>query len=281
MRSPATTAAAACRAARDKSRGDRLGVVQRPATRNEPRGGCLALLKTFHATAATARLRGRKASPRAGRSGWRVVAVFHGADVAVGGSTFTAVLGVAFGAAALRFVAGLGTGAGSNPRARRSSPSATGASSRLRRHLRDPSARVAAAAGIGTHLPGLVYLAALNAIVSERPGPADAALQVATYDALWFLVPLATLALVVVRPNAALAYLDGATAYVRGHEHPILVCGRSLSGLPRRQGHGEPAGRNDGDGDSSRRAERRSVWPAARSASRLRSSTASWCHPRG
>ena len=64
-----------------------------------------------------------------------------------------------------------------------------------------------------------------NAIVSERPGPVDAALQVATYDALWFLVPLAALALVVVRPDAALAYLDGATAYVRGHEHAILVCG--------------------------------------------------------
>src|SRR4051794_1043388 len=36
-----------------------------------------------------------------------VVGVFHGADVAVGGSSFTAVLDVAFGAAALGFATGL------------------------------------------------------------------------------------------------------------------------------------------------------------------------------
>ena len=39
-----------------------------------------------------------------------VVGVFHGANVAVGGSTFTAVLDVAFGAAALGFAAGLQRG---------------------------------------------------------------------------------------------------------------------------------------------------------------------------
>jgi len=162
--------------------------------------------------------------------GLAVVAVFHGANVAVGGSTFTSVLDVAFGAAALGFGAGLERGWVQPTRARSSSPSAAGASSRLGRHLRHPSARVAAAAGIATHLPGLVYLAALNAIASEGPGLVDAALQVAIYDALWFVVPLATLALVVVRPDAALAYLDGATAYVRGHEHAILLFGSLVIG---------------------------------------------------
>ena len=77
----------------------------------------------------------------------------------------------------------------------------------------------------GTHLPGLVYLAALNAIASERPGPVDAGLQVAIYDALWFLVPLASLVLEVVRPGAARAYLDAATASARRHEHALLVWG--------------------------------------------------------
>src|SRR3954453_14236331 len=42
--------------------------------------------------------------------GMAVVAVFHGANVAVGGSTFTAVLDVAFGAAALGFGTGLERG---------------------------------------------------------------------------------------------------------------------------------------------------------------------------
>jgi hypothetical protein len=154
-----------------------------------------------------------------------VVAVFQGANVAVGGSTFTAVLDVAVGAAALGFAAGLQRGWVQPTRRRRSSPSPTAAGSRFGRDLRNPSTRVAAAAGIGTHLPGLVYMAALNAIASERPGPVDAALQVAVYDTLWFLVPLASLVLALVRPGAARAYLDAATAWVRRHEHAILVWG--------------------------------------------------------
>jgi hypothetical protein len=159
-----------------------------------------------------------------------VVGVFHGANVAVGGSTFTAVLDIAFGAAALGFAAGLQRGWVQPTRRRSSSPSATAASSRFGRRLRNPSARVAAAAGIGTHLPGLIYLAALNAIASERPAPVDVALQVAIYDALWFLVPLTSLVLVVVRPNAAGAYLDAATAWARRHEHSILVSGSLVLG---------------------------------------------------
>ena len=159
-----------------------------------------------------------------------VVAVFHGADLAVGGSTLTAVLDVAFGAAALGFAAGLQRGWVQPTRRRSSSPSPTAASSRLGQRLRDPSARVAAAAGIGTHLPGLIYLAALNAIASERPAPVDAALQVAIYDALWFLVALASLVLAVVRPGAAPAYLDAATAWVRRNEHAILVSGSFVLG---------------------------------------------------
>jgi Sap, sulfolipid-1-addressing protein len=157
-----------------------------------------------------------------------VVGVLHGANVAVGGSTFTAVLDVAFGAAALGFAAGLQRGWVQPTRRPSSSPSA--ASSRFGERLRNPSGRAAAAAGIGTHLPGLIYLAALNAIASERPAPVDVALQVAIYDALWFLVPLASLVLVMVRPGAALPYLDAATAWVRRHEHAILVAGSFVLG---------------------------------------------------
>ena len=154
-----------------------------------------------------------------------VVGVFHGANVAVGGSTFTAVLDVAFGAAALGFAAGLQRGWVQPTRRRSSSPSATTAGSRFGRNLRKASARDVVAAGIGTHLPGLIYLAALNAIASERPGPVDAALQVAIYDALWFLIPFASLALAVVSPGAARAYLDAATAWVLRHQHAVLVWG--------------------------------------------------------
>jgi Sap, sulfolipid-1-addressing protein len=162
--------------------------------------------------------------------GLLVVGVFHGADVALGGSTFTAVLDVAFGAAALGFAAGLQRGWVQPTRRRSPSPSATAMSSRLGRRLRNPSASIAAAAGVGTHAPGLIYLVALNAIASERPALVDAGLQVAIYDVLWFLLPLASLVLVMARPGAALAYLDAATAWVRRHEHAILVTGSLVLG---------------------------------------------------
>ena len=113
------------------------------------------------------------------------------------------MLDVAFGAAALGLAAGLQRGWVQPTRGRSSSPSATAADSRFGRDLRNASTRNVVAAGIGTHLPGLIYLAALNAIASERPAPVDAALQVAIYDALWFLVPFASLVLAVVRPGAA------------------------------------------------------------------------------
>jgi hypothetical protein len=69
-----------------------------------------------------------------------VVGVFHGANVAVGGSTFTAVLDVALGAAALGFAAGLQQGWVQPTRPRSSSPSAAATSLRFGRRLHNPSA---------------------------------------------------------------------------------------------------------------------------------------------
>jgi hypothetical protein len=88
-----------------------------------------------------------------------VVGVFHGADVAVGGSTFAAVLDVTLGAAALGFAAGLQQGWVQPRRRRSSNRSATAAflavrpapaqplsRRRRRRRCRHTSARA--------HLPG-------------------------------------------------------------------------------------------------------------------------------
>jgi hypothetical protein len=160
-----------------------------------------------------------------------VVAAFHGADLATGGSTLTAILDVAFGAAALGFAAGLHRGWVQPPHRREPSSSATGASSRLSRHLSNPSARVTAAAGVGTHLPGLIYLIALNAIASEQPAIVDTGVQVAIYNALWFMVPIASLVLVVLRPGAALVYLQAATAWALRHDHVLLVAGSLALGI--------------------------------------------------
>ena len=123
--SSSTTGAAGRRAACDESRGPGPGVVQRPTARDEPGGGpgvtrnaqAQRLLLLFTAAGFA----------WSWAIGLLVVGVFHGANVAVGGSTFTAVLDVAFGAAALGFAAGLQRGSVQPTRRRSASPSATAA----------------------------------------------------------------------------------------------------------------------------------------------------------
>jgi hypothetical protein len=155
--------------------------------------------------------------------GLLVVELFHGANVAVGGSSLTAVIDVALGAAALGFGAGLQQGwvQPRRPGGNRASPAAA----RIAARLHDPSPAMAAAAGVVTHLPGLIYLVALNEIAAGEPRVPSAALQVVVYDLLWFMVPLAALALVVLRPGTALAYLELVTRWGRRHEHVLLVAG--------------------------------------------------------
>ena len=174
--------------------------------------------------------------------GLLVVGVFHGADVAVGGGTLTAVLDIAFGAAALGFAAGLQRG-WVQPPARR-----TDAAPRFAR-LRDPSPRVAAAAGVATHLPGLIYLVALNAIASEQPRVIGAGLQVALYDVLWFMIPIALARAGDRAPRRGAGVAgggDGLGACPRAHRD------RDRTGpdrrLPRGQGRREPPRLTGGPG---------------------------------
>ncbi len=162
--------------------------------------------------------------------GGLVVLGLHGANVAAGGSTLDSVLDIVLGAAAV--LLGVGIHRGWVRPAGRRSPSApsTGKAARLTERLRHPSAGIAAATGALTHLPGIVYLLALNAIASQKPPVVDAGLQIALYDTLWFLVPLASLILVTVRPHAAVQYLETATAWVLRHEHAVVVVGLLVLG---------------------------------------------------
>jgi Sap, sulfolipid-1-addressing protein len=65
----------------------------------------------------------------------------------------------------------------------------------MRRRLQNLSLRGAATAGVVTHLPGLVYLAALNAIAGSTTRAVDGMLQVAIYNAIWFSVAVIALIL--------------------------------------------------------------------------------------
>jgi hypothetical protein len=158
------------------------------------------------------------------------VLAFHGARVNLGGSTFTAVFDLVAGASALAFAVGYRQGRVSvrrrEPRAARS----TGDSARLARTLRSPSVATAAVAGVATHIPGLIYLVALNAIAAGEPPPASAAAQVAIYNALWFAIPIAALALAILRPGRAPEYLDRATSWGRAHEQGLVFATFALLG---------------------------------------------------
>lgn len=160
-----------------------------------------------------------------------VVLAFDGAHVATGGTTLSSVLDIALGAAAIGFAAGLERG-WVNPTFRRSpSASANGRTARLTRRMSNPTVGVAAVTGALTHLPGIVYVLALNAIATQTPPATSAGLQVALYAVLWLLVPLSALALAIARPGAAVVYLEQATLWARRHEHVGLVVGSLVVGI--------------------------------------------------
>jgi Sap, sulfolipid-1-addressing protein len=89
--------------------------------------------------------------------------------------------------------------------------------------LRRPTLKVAAAAGMVTHVPGLFYLVALNAIAAGSPPIADAFVEVLVYNAIWFSVPIA--AFVVARRDAegAHAWIARTNAWAKEHEQAIVV----------------------------------------------------------
>src|SRR5262245_36797479 len=93
-----------------------------------------------------------------------VVAVFHGAGLDYRDSDAYAVIELLGGVAALGFAAGVASG-------RRQLPARNnhaGEESAIVRRLRNPTMVTASVAGVATHLPGLFYLLALNAIVAEH-----------------------------------------------------------------------------------------------------------------
>jgi hypothetical protein len=80
-------------------------------------------------------------------------------------------------------------------------PGTSGRLGRLRE--RQITTRTAALAGPATHIPGLLYLAALNLIVSQEPDVLGGLLQVGIYNALWFAPPIVVLAVCIVDPSVA------------------------------------------------------------------------------
>ncbi|TWF75037.1 Sap-like sulfolipid-1-addressing protein [Pseudonocardia hierapolitana] len=93
----------------------------------------------------------------------------------------------------------------------------------LRRRLTDMSPSGAAVAGVLTHLPGLVYLAALNAIAAGASGTASGVLQVVVYNGIWFSLAIVALVLSVYRPTVSREFLERVISWIREHQRVITI----------------------------------------------------------
>ena len=151
--------------------------------------------------------------------GVTVVAIFDGAEIEYGGTDVDSAIELLAGVAALGFAVGVGTGRAQPP----SRDESAGERSAVIRRLRHPSARTAAAAGVATHLPGLFYLVALNAIVAEGRGLAAGVLRVLVFNAIWFGAAIATVVIFLLRPGAARRALGRPNAWARRHARATTV----------------------------------------------------------
>lgn len=148
-----------------------------------------------------------------------VVLVLHGVRLETGTSTVNAVIELAGGTAALGFAAGIATG---RLRGGSRTEHSTG-DSRVVRELRNPSLRVAAAAGVATHLPGLLYLLGLNAIAKGNPPLVEGLLAVLFFDGIWLAIPLCALLASIRRPESARAAIGQVSAWMLDHERAVLT----------------------------------------------------------
>jgi hypothetical protein len=155
--------------------------------------------------------------------GTLVVVVLAGISNATESSAERPVLDTVLGGAALGYAAAAWIGV----LPRRRADGAPSRAARMRRRLQNLSPSGAALAGVLTHLPGLVYLAALNAIVSSATGTLDSLVQVVIYNAIWFSVATTALVVSVYRPRVSRDLLERITGWVREHQRVLIVvfCG--------------------------------------------------------
>ena len=155
-----------------------------------------------------------------------VVAIFHGAGIDYRGTDVYGALELLGGLAALWFAIAVGTGRRELP----SRDSGTHQESAIIRRLRNPTVTTAAVAGAVTHLPGLFYIVALNAIIAGRPSLVAGVLQVVLFNAIWFAASIAAVVIFLLRPGAARRALARVDNWARRRARGITVLVFSLAG---------------------------------------------------
>jgi small neutral amino acid transporter SnatA (MarC family) len=90
-------------------------------------------------------------------------------------------------------------------------------------HPRRLTVRIAALAGPLTHIPGIFYLIALNIIIAYHARASRRLLEVLTYNAIWFAIPLCALAVCIVAPDQAREVVAVLQRWTRDHLRTILL----------------------------------------------------------
>ena len=149
-----------------------------------------------------------------------VIGVFHGIHVRLGSGTTKAVTDIVAGAAALLFgVAVLQRRIGGGQAD--DAPKSEGRlKAMLARRLTIPTA---ALAGPLTHVPGIFYLVALNLIVAHNVAAGRQILALVTYNAIWFAVPIAALAMCILDPTRARNAIASVEHWTSDHAREILL----------------------------------------------------------
>jgi tellurite resistance protein TehA-like permease len=143
-----------------------------------------------------------------------------------------ALMGIVLGAISLGCAARLLSG-----RVRQPAPDAgdnilaPAAGSWLGRQLTHLSVPRAAVAGVLTHLPGLVYITALNSIANSTSSIVSQVLQVTIYNAFWFTLPAVALLLATRRPVELNNFLHRVTGWAGRREREILVAAFGSLGI--------------------------------------------------
>jgi hypothetical protein len=83
--------------------------------------------------------------------------------------------------------------------------------------------RTAALAGPVTHIPGLFYVIALNAIIAHNTSTAGEAIALLVYNVIWFALPIVALLVCITDPEAARNLIRAVKQWTHDHAREILL----------------------------------------------------------
>lgn len=135
-------------------------------------------------------------------------------------SRFAALVDVIAGVASIAFALGVRSGSVHRRARHERSGRERAWATRIRRR---PTLKAAATLGVATHIPGLFYIVAMNAIAATRPSQREAVVGVLAYTAIWFCLPIAALTAVDRRGEDIRKVIQRANEWASRHEQTLVA----------------------------------------------------------